>query len=257
MTIFAAATASVLLCTAVVYRRQSAPATLLLACAALLAGAFAIQPPTGGYDLRLGPGRILALFFWVVLLVHLLLRERLHLRGLDKTVWLAAAVALPLGLLWPSASGTGATTLSIALRVHIFLSLAAWAVLSLAALQAIACAMQIRRLRGHNPPRFDTPLLQLEQSCFRMIGIGWLLLVGGIGSGFLFVEDFLGQHLAHKAVFTILAAVLFGVLLAGQALRGWRGARALRWILAAWLSLFVGYAGVKIILEYGLARTWT
>ncbi len=224
----------------------------------LLLGAFAIESVVstpGG--LRLGLGPVLALFVWMVTVTHLPLRQRLRLSHLDFPLWMGAAVAIPVGVLIGDAPAAPVEQLSTALRTHILLSLLAWAVLTLAALQAIACAMQSHRLRAHREPLFPQPLMTMEQNSFRLIGIGWVLLVGGIATGFLFVENFLTQHLAHKAALTILATILFGVLLAGRALRGWRGDQALRWVLAAWVMLFVGYAGVKLILEYGLQRSWS
>ena len=240
------------------WRRGDGPPALLCALAGMLAAALAIDGAIGAPGgLRLGLGEVLALYAWLVVAVQMPLRQRLHLAPLDLVVWGAAALLIALGLLWPQAAATGVTELSGALRLHILLSLLAWAVLTLATAQAAAGTWLAHRLRAHREPRITVPLIALERSAFRLIAAGWVLLLGGIATGFLFVEDFLAQHLVHKAAFTIMAAVLFGTLLVGQTLRGWRGDRALRWVLGAWVVLFIGYAGVKFILEYGLARSWT
>ena len=238
--------------------RAATQAALISTLAAILATAAAldanVSDPMG---LHLGLGPITALFFWLLTVTHLGLRRQLTLAHLDLPVLLSAAVAVPAGLLVRDAPVPVIEPMSTALRAHILLSLLAWVVLTLAAWQSIACALQSHRLRNHREPLFATPLMRMEQISFRLIGIGWALLVGGIATGFLFVENFLAQHLVHKAAFTIIATVLFGILLAGRALRGWRGDQALRWVLVAWVLLFVGYAGVKLILEYGLHRTWS
>lgn len=237
--------------------QRTLPALLLVMLGALLA-AVALQAevavPQGW---RLGLGSSVALFAWLVAGAHLALRKHLYLGGLDRVIWAVVALVIPVGLLLPTPASTHVAELTPALRTHILLSMLAWAVLSLAAMQSIACTLQARHLRRHKKPLMAAPLLELERSTFRLIGLGWLLLIGGIATGFLFVENFFAQHLAHKTAFTLMAAVLFGTLLVGQALRGWRGGVALRWIAAAWLALFVGYAGVKFVLEYVLASHWS
>lgn len=242
---------------AIVFRARGGTTPALIATlAALLASAIALESRIATLQgLHLGLGPITALFFWLLSLAHLGLRDRLSLVHLDYPVLLGASTAIPVGLLLHSANATP-TELSTALRAHIVLSLVAWAILTLAAWQAIACALQSHRLRAHRKPLFPTPLMQMEHSSFRLIAMGWIVLVGGIATGFLFVENFVSQHLAHKTAFTIFAAILFGVLLIGRAMRGWRGDQALRWILTAWILLFVGYAGVKLILEQLLQRSW-
>lgn len=258
-TTFAVLIAAVLYLTAALLRlRQSSSAALGTAMGGVLLAAFSIEAVVSTpHGLQLGLGPVLALFVWLVTVTHLPLRKRLDLGHLDFPLWMGAAVAIPVGIFVGEAPTAAADPLSTALRVHILLSLLAWSVLTLAALQTIACAMQSHRLRSHRQPLFPQPLMAMEQNGFRLIATGWVLLVGGIATGFLFVENFLTQHLAHKAALTILATILFGVLLAGRTLRGWRGDQALRWVLVAWVMLFVGYAGVKLILEYGLQRSWS
>lgn len=254
---FAALLISALFVIAVVLRARQMPSAALAATlAALFASAITLESRVSTVQgLYLGLGPITALFFWLLALLHLGLRKPLELAHLDYPVLLGASTAIPIGLLIHDIAASP-SVLSLALRAHIVLSLVAWAVLTLAAWQAIACAMQSHRLRNHRKPLFPAPLMQMENSSFRLITIGWVILIGGIATGFLFVENFVSQHLAHKATLTILAAVLFGVLLIGRALRGWRGDQALRWILTAWILLFVGYAGVKLILEEILQRSW-
>ncbi len=258
-TTFAVLLAAALYLVAALLRlRGNSTSSLGAALGGLLLAAFAIESViTTPQGLQLGLGPVLALFIWMATVTHLPLRRRLRLEHLDFPLWLGAATAIPIGVWVRDAASAPVEQLSVALRMHILLSLLAWSVLTLAALQSIACAMQSHRLRAHREPLFPQPLMLMEQNSFRLIGIGWVLLVGGIATGFLFVENFLIQHLAHKAALTILATVLFGVLLAGRTLRGWRGDQALRWVLVAWVMLFVGYAGVKLILEYGLHRSWT
>lgn len=257
-TLAALLSAALFLLASVARYRSNSPASRGAALGGAFLAAFAIEAAiTTPAGMVLGVGPMLALFAWFMVLAHLLLRNRLQLHPLDISVWTLAALAVALGILSHEPAGTGSGELSTALRAHIVMSLAAWAVLSLAAMQAIAGSVQAHRLRAHQSALFDLPLTALEQSSFRLLTIGWVLLVGGVATGFLFVENFIAQHLAHKAFLTIFATALFGVLLIGRSLRGWRGDQALRWIVAAWVMLGVGYAGVKLILEYGLDRSWS
>jgi len=58
----------------------------------------------------------------------------------------------------------------------------------------------------------------------------------------------------HKSVFGILSWLIFGGLLAGHYLRGWRGRTAVRWTLAGFAALLLAYIGSKIVLEIFLQR---
>ena len=58
----------------------------------------------------------------------------------------------------------------------------------------------------------------------------------------------------HKTVFSVLAWVLFGILLIGRWRFGWRGRKALRWVVAGSVLLLIGYAGSKFVLEVLLGR---
>ena len=86
-----------------------------------------------------------------------------------------------------------------------------------------------------------------------MIGIGFALLSLSLLTGVLFLEDIFAQHLVHKTTLSIVAWVVFGVLLAGRVLRGWRGRTALIYTISGFVLLIVGYFGSKLVLEFILA----
>ena len=71
------------------------------------------------------------------------------------------------------------------------------------------------------------PALTVTESLlFQLIAAGFALLSLALATGAMFVEDLMGQHLAHKTVFSILAWLVFGALLYGRWRHGWRGLRA-------------------------------
>lgn len=146
------------------------------------------------------------------------------------------------------------------LGLHVFSSLLAYAILGIAAITAVLLAIQGRLLRHHRPLRqleMLPPLTVLETLLFRLITAGWLVLTLSLATGLLFVEDLLGQHLAHKTILSIVSWVLFGLLLTGRWWRGWRGRRAVGWTLTAMTALALAYFGSKLVLEILLDRSWS
>ena len=145
------------------------------------------------------------------------------------------------------------TDISVGLEAHILLSLAAYCVLLMAALQALFLRLQIRELKHQSIHRFWVnklpPLQSMESLLFDMLLVGFVLLSIALGIGFVYVEDLLAQHLAHKTVFSVLSWLLFGALLLGNWRAGWRGKRAANMTIYAFILLAIGFVGSKFVLE--------
>ena len=94
----------------------------------------------------------------------------------------------------------------------------------------------------------------MESVLFDMIGFGFGLLSLAIISGLLTLDNIFAQHLLHKTILTILAWCIFGALLMGHYWRGWRGQRAIRFTLAGFGVLLLGFYGTKVVLELILQR---
>ena len=142
---------------------------------------------------------------------------------------------------------------------HIAVALVAYALFVVAALQALLLVGLEKRLhRGLALPEADgtVPLLTLERFLFRLVGLGFVLLTLTLASGFLFSEQLFGRPLTfnHKNVFSVLGWLTFGTLLVGRWRYGWRGRRALYWILAGTGLLLLGYLGSKFVAEVILGR---
>ena len=139
------------------------------------------------------------------------------------------------------------------LESHIVLSFAAYCVLLMAAVQALFLRLQIRELKQHTIHRFwvnKLPSLQsMEGLLFDMILVGFVLLTVALGLGFIYVQDMMAQHLAHKTVFSVLSWLLFGVLLLGNWRAGWRGKQAANITIYAFILLAMGFVGSKFVLE--------
>ncbi|AXF84902.1 Inner membrane protein YpjD [Ephemeroptericola cinctiostellae] len=100
------------------------------------------------------------------------------------------------------------------------------------------------------------PVLSLERILFRVLWIGFVLLSVLVLSGMFFGEQVWGRPLvlSHKVVFTTLAWALFGVLLAGRSLAGWRGLTAVRATIFGFALLFLAYAGTHFVMDVVLKR---
>jgi len=70
----------------------------------------------------------------------------------------------------------------------------------------------------------------------------------------VFVDDIFAQSLVHKTVLTILAWLLFSVLLWGHYKLGWRSQTAVRFTLAGFAVLMLAFFGSKLVLELVLER---
>ncbi|MDO5768788.1 MAG: cytochrome c biogenesis protein CcsA [Psychrobacter sp.] len=143
--------------------------------------------------------------------------------------------------------------LGIGLETHILLSIAAYCVLFMAALQAVFLRLQIRELKHRTIHRLWVeklpPLESMESLLFDMILVGFILLSLALGMGFVYVHDLMAQHIAHKTVFSVLSWLMFGALLVGHWRAGWRGKRAANITIYAFILLAIGFVGSKFVLE--------
>lgn len=174
------------------------------------------------------------------------------------------AILLAIAAFGAAVTGTGqtyaeATAPGWELTAHILLSMGAAALLFASAVTALLLVFLDRRLRTRriaDLPSVLPPLDALEKVMFRLIGAGFALLTLALLTGFIFVTNLFAQHLAHKTVLSVIAWVLFGMLLIGRVRYGWRGRSAVRWTLSGFGFLILSYFGSKFVLEYLLGRHW-
>lgn len=138
------------------------------------------------------------------------------------------------------------------LEAHILISILAYSLLSIAAVQAVLLAIQDHHLRTKRPGGFIRslpPLQTMETLLFQMIALGFILLSMALASGIIFLEDIFAQHLVHKTVLSIVAWLVFATVLWGRHRFGWRGRTAIRWTLSGFVVLMLAYFGTKLVLE--------
>jgi ABC-type uncharacterized transport system permease subunit len=152
------------------------------------------------------------------------------------------------------------TAITWQIEAHILISLLAYGLLAVGAIVAVYAIVQDRRLHaGKLSPvnQLFAPLETTERLLYGIAAAGFLALLLAVLSGFVFVDDLFAQHLIHKTVLSLVALLLFGLLLAGRQFAGWRGRRAVSLYLWGFATLGLAYFGSRYILEQVLGRTWT
>jgi ABC-type uncharacterized transport system permease subunit len=217
-------------------------------------------------DLRLGFATVLSATLWISVAAWWLENRNMTLDSLRVLVLPCAAVATVLPTLFPG-SVVPVAGKSPIFAWHIAIAMLAYSTLTIAAFHAVLMAVQESRLHrrdaGGQGGWFNAAierlpaLLTMEKLLFRLIAFGFFLLTLTVLSGTVFSEQLFGRafRLDHKTVFTMLSWALFGALLAGRYLRGWRGRTALSFTLSGFATLLLAYVGSRFVLEVVLHRS--
>ncbi|CAA0123370.1 Inner membrane protein YpjD [Halioglobus japonicus] len=239
-------------------RQQINRSVLLLGLLALIFHAVIVWKtafPSTGVDL--GFFKVAALLFLVINLACITSLTRRPLQNLLIALFPLSALAVLVSTFAPDTAPI-LSHLSSGMILHISSSILAYAVLTLAAIQAAVLALQDHQLK-HRQTRgiiqILPPLQLMEGMLFELLWIGVALLSIAIVSGVVFVDDFFAQSLVHKTVLSIVAWVLFSTLLWGHYRLGWRSKTAVRFTLAGFAMLMLAFFGSKLVLELILHRT--
>lgn len=176
-----------------------------------------------------------------------LLAPYLFILGALATIWAHA----PAGVL-PGAGGAW-------LGLHIAVSVATYALFTLAAVAGAAVFIQERALKARRPSRLTAllPAVADGESVQRVLMVMAAVVLGlGLASGMAieYAESKRLIALNHKTVFSIFAFAVIGGLIAVDRVSGLAGRRAARLVLLAYLLLTLAYPGVKFVTEIVLNR---
>ena len=136
---------------------------------------------------------------------------------------------------------------------HILFSILAYGMLTIAVFQSLLLLLQDHHLKHKHPSgliKNFPPLQTMESLLFGFLLAGWLLLSASLISGWIFLDNLFAQHLVHKTLLSVVAWVVFGLLLWGRHQLGWRGYKAIRWTLAGFCLLMLAYFGSKLVREF-------
>ncbi|MEZ5503677.1 MAG: cytochrome c biogenesis protein CcsA [Halioglobus sp.] len=238
-------------------RQQVNRAVFTLGLLALLLHArivWEIVFPGTGVDL--GFFKIAALLFLVINLACITSLTRRPLQNLLIALFPLSALAVLVSTFAPDTAPV-LNDPSGGMILHISSSILAYAVLTLAAIQAGVLALQDHQLKHRHTRgiiQILPPLQLMESMLFELLWIGLALLTIAIASGAVFVENLFAQHLVHKTVLTIAAWLLFATLLWGHYQLGWRSKTAVRLTLTGFALLVLAFFGSKLVLELILHR---
>lgn len=191
---------------------------------------------------------------WIGVLLYLLINASNHYKGFEFFTLLPAIFTLFIN---PFMSGHNYLheTFSTMAILHIVFALLGYSFLAFGALFSIFLLYIEKNVRTKkiNTKMFssDTSILQLEKNLFRIYWLGFLLLTITLISGSFFSDEIFHTTLIlnHKLIFSVCAWIIYAILLLGRILFGWRGKKAIKFSLMAFILLFLAYFGSKFVFE--------
>jgi len=222
------------------------PALVAIAIHALILNNSIYQP--NGFNLSLFTSA--SLVSWLVSVQILISSVKRPVDSLGIVMFPLSALAI--GLDFKFVDNNLLTNLTTGIQSHILMSIIAYSLLMLGAIQAIALAFQHKSIKNHHPTglvRRLPPLHDMESFLFQILGFSFIFLSIALISGFLFFDDLFAQHLVHKSVLSIIGWGSLLTLLIGRFLFGWRGNVAIRWTFISFTFILLAYFGSKFVLE--------
>ena len=132
---------------------------------------------------------------------------------------------------------------------HIGLSLFTYAVCFIATLYVIQLVWLDRNLKKRKiqfSPAIP-PLMTVERHFFCLFAMGEVLLTLTLISGTYHVLQAVTPENLHKAIFSFLAWISFGIACFGHWRLGWRGKRMIIYAISGIILLTIGYFGSRLI----------
>jgi cytochrome c-type biogenesis protein CcsB len=197
-------------------------------------------------------GNTLLVFDWTLVAVFLLLNWRYPIKVLGALVAPLAALLVSGSLILPPGQGTVSPLLQgFWVTVHISLTLLGYAALALAFLGGIFYLIQERQIKAKKFGFFYRrlpSLSQLDTLNYWCLTIGFPLLTGGIISGSLYAQHTMGRFWSWdpKEILTLLAWLIYAVLLHERLTVGWRGRRAAWLAICGFLVLVCTFVGASL-----------
>ena len=205
----------------------------------------------------------LSFTIWIGLMIYWLESNFIKAYGFLLALLPIASLVSFLAAIFPPDSDTGVMVIkNNTFLIHLIISLISYSIIAVGALQALIMTGLDRHL--HRPQDFSKtpsiwgraldaqpPLMVQERILFRLIGIGFVLMTLAIITGSVVSMNATGAILPrdHKTFFTLISWLIFGVLLFGRIMWGWRGRVSLRWTLVGFGLLMLAYTGTRFIFE--------
>jgi len=176
---------------------------------------FALILPRHGFDLTMG--NALSLIGLELAAIALVAAIEPSLRGMSGGLTFLAAFTVV--LMGPSGISHDSVALAWQVRAHVLIALFSYGLLTVGAIIAVFALIQEKRLRGAKLSSVNQLFAPLETTDRLLVGVaatGFVGLTLAIATGTTFVNDLVEQHLAHKLGLSLLAWLVFGILLTGR-----------------------------------------
>lgn len=183
--------------------------------------------------------------------------------ALTRQAWRLAPLLLPylvgfalVALVWQRAPERPLLTSTSQpwLEAHIVVSVATYALATLAAVAGLAVFLQERALKSRQPTALTRHLPSIADSETLLVRL--LLAAGAVllldlltGMSINYLNLGTPLRLDHKTLFALLSFVVIVGLLAAHYRTGVRGRRAARYVLLGYLLLTLAYPGVKFVTD--------
>lgn len=186
---------------------------------------------------------LLSVTVWLAGIIVTALSGTKKIQNLVLIIFPLAMVAILAQYWWPGKLMVN-TSANLALLVHIILSIFAMAASLVALAQALLLAGQNYLL--HRQVNFRwlmllPPVEAMESLLFNLIIIAFLLLTCTLISALWLLHGTGWAYLLPKAILSLVAWIVFGILLFGRYRLGWRGKIAIKCTLTGFLILVLVY----------------
>ncbi|MBX2849336.1 MAG: cytochrome c biogenesis protein CcsA [Acidiferrobacterales bacterium] len=219
--------------------------------------AYAFEISKVGSSINFSLSSMACLVSLVMTIVFLLGSLKMPIRTLGVLVFPLTAISLIFSFFWgntvsnqnPLAGGIG-----LAFASHIFIAILAYCFIAIAAIQSLLYVYQERLIKKRTSSAMLLtlpPLQTMETLLFRLVLVGFILLSFTLLTGTFFSQQIFGQAFAfnHHTLLSILSWVVLGILLIKRYKSGLRGSQAVKWTIAGFLLMQLGYFGTKIVSE--------
>jgi ABC-type uncharacterized transport system permease subunit len=243
-----------------VARASNATRLLFVAIAMHAVGIWWAVFGADGTAVNLGFSHAVSLIAFLTILSYVALGRDVRLTRL-AAIYLApsAAAACVLVALLPGQRVVEYGALDGFFAAHVVVALLAYALFTVATLHALLTMFLQKQLQVGVVDEASAdmpPLLKIERLMFQLLAAAFVLLTITLLTGVLFSEALFNKpfQITHKTVFAVMSWFVFGGLMAGHWIAGWRGKLAVRWVLIGFGMLLLSYVGSKFVLEVILQR---
>lgn len=171
-----------------------------------------------------------------------------------KTVWHPLSVVYVLGIVSVSLStfveGSFIKNLqnNFGLMFHLALAIFSYALFAIALLYALQLKWLDQKLKSKKlmfSPILP-PLMTVERHFFTLTLSAQSLLTITLITGMFYLHNFFAPEQVHKAIFSVMAWIVYSIQLLGQWKLHWRGKRVLIYSISGMILLTIGYFGSRI-----------